>query len=218
MDPAMETPYHRWFRETLADRCVKNLERHGFDAHFVPDIPEARSLILQKAAHFTAFGFGGSDTVRRLGIIEALREAGKTIHDHWQEGLTPEQDLAIRRQQGAADGFFCSANAIAATGEIVNVDGVGNRTNAMCFGPTSVFIVAGVNKITPDLPSGLNRVRETAAPMRARSLGMDTPCARTGVCTDCNSPQRICRITAILHRKPMKTDVSVVIIGQSLGF
>lgn len=218
MEPAMETPHHQWLREKLAERCIKNLRRHSFDAHFVSGIPEARELILGKVGALESFGFGGSDTVRRLGIIDALREKGKILHDHWQDGLTPEADLAIRRRQGAADCFFCSANAVAATGEIVNVDGVGNRTNAMCFGPKSVFIVAGVNKITPDLASGLNRVREIAAPMRAKSLGMDTPCAETGICTDCNSPQRICRITVILHRKPMKTDVSVVIIGQSLGF
>ena len=89
------------------------------------------------------------------------------------------------------------------TGEIVNVDGVGNRTNAMSFGPGKVIIIAGINKLTPDLESALQRVRNIAGPMRAKSLGMQTPCAETGICSDCNSPQRICRITTILHRQPI---------------
>jgi hypothetical protein len=98
------------------------------------------------------------------------------------------------------------------------VDGIGNRTNGMSFGPVKVVIVAGMNKVTPDLDSALRRVREIAAPMRAKSLGMQTPCAETGICNDCNAPQRICRITTILHRKPMLTDLSVVLINQALGF
>jgi hypothetical protein len=104
------------------------------------------------------------------------------------------------------------------TGEIVNVDGVGNRTSAMAFGPQQVMIIAGINKLVPDLSAALHRVREVAGPMRARSLDMKTPCAETGICIDCNVPQRICRITSILHRKPMLTAVSVILINEKLGF
>jgi hypothetical protein len=88
----------------------------------------------------------------------------------------------------------------------------------MTFGPRKIVIVAGMNKVRPSLESALARVREVAGPMRARSLNRATPCAETGVCTDCNSPQRICRITTILHRKPMMSDVSVVLVNQSMGF
>ena len=116
--------------------------------------------------------------------------------------------------------FYAVPNFIlfSATGEIVNVDGIGNRTNAMTFGTKKVIIVAGMNKVTSDLDSALKRVREVAAPMRAKSLNRKTPCAESGYCSDCRSPQRICRITAILHRKPMLTDISVVLVGQSMGF
>ena len=117
-----------------------------------------------------------------------------------------------------SDCFLCSANAISVTGEVINVDGIGNRTNGMTFGPKKVFIVAGMNKVTADLESGLKRIREVAAPMRAKSLGMETPCAETGLCGDCNAPQRICRVTVILHRKPMLTDISVILIKEALGF
>ena len=95
---------------------------------------------------------------------------------------------------------------------------VGNRTNAMTFGPRKVMIIAGINKLTTDLHTALQRVKNIAGPMRAKSLDMQTPCAETGICTDCNSPQRICRITTILHRKPMLTDITVIIINGTFGF
>ena len=194
------------------------MRKNGFDAHFVSTIDEGRQFILQTVSGYKTFGFGGSDTTRALGVLEELRAAGKTIYDHWQEGLSKEEILDIRLQQGRCDCFFCSANAISATGEVVNVDGIGNRTSAMAFGPKKVIIVAGMNKVTPDLESSMRRVREVAAPMRAKSLAMETPCAETGICSDCNSPQRICRITTILHRKPLLTDVSVILVNQALGF
>ena len=214
----MAKNYKSWLWEKLGEKCVKNLKKHGFDAHFVSTPEDAKTLILDMVSGFDSFGFGGSDTTRALGLTEALKARGKTIHDHWQTGLKKEEDLEIRLLQGRCDCFLCSANAVSATGEIVNVDGVGNRTNAMSFGTKKVVVVAGMNKVTHDLESALDRVRNVAGPMRAKSLNMDTPCAETGICTDCNSPQRICRITAIFHRKPMMTDMSVVLVNREMGF
>lgn len=213
----MDHSYQNWLWEKLGERAVKNLNRHGFDAHLAPDAETARSLILNRIAAKESFGFGGSATTRELRLPEILKEQNKTVYDHWEtdSGLT---DLELRLRQGRCDCFLCSANAVSATGEIVNVDGVGNRNNAMSFGCGQVVILAGMNKVTPDLDSALRRVREVAAPMRAKSLHMETPCAETGVCSDCNAPQRICRITTILHRKPMMTEVLVVLINGRFGF
>jgi L-lactate utilization protein LutB len=214
----MKNTYQSWLWGKWGEQCVKNLQKHGFDAHFAGDEDEARRLALEMTSGYASFGFGGSDTTRTLGILDALKTKGKIIHDHWQEGLSRERDLELRLEMGRCDCFFCSANAISLTGEVVNVDGVGNRTNAMSFGPKKVVIVAGMNKVTPDLESAIRRVKEVAGPLRAKSLGMETPCAETGTCNDCNVPQRICRITTILHRKPMMTDVSVILVNQNLGF
>jgi L-lactate utilization protein LutB len=214
----MDTDYQAWLWEKRGERCVEALKKHGFDAVWVADENEARRHILETVSSYETFGFGGSDTTRSLGLVEALKEKGKTVYDHWAPGLSKEEDIDLRLRMGRCDCFFCSANAIAATGEIVNVDGVGNRTNAMSFGPRKVLVVAGMNKVTEDLESALARVREVAGPMRAKSLNMQTPCAETGRCTDCNAPQRICRITTILHRKPVMTDLSVVLINRALGF
>ena len=214
----MDKDYGSWLWEKLGELCVKNLKKHAFDAHFVQTSEGARSLILEMVSAYDTFGFGGSDTTRSLGVLEELESAGKTIYDHWVKGHNLEEDMDLRLQMGRCDCFFTSANAVSATGEVVNVDGVGNRTSAMAFGPKKVVIVAGMNKVTQDLESALRRVQEVAAPMRARSLDMETPCAETGVCSDCNAPQRICRVTTILHRKPLLTDVSVILIKEALGF
>jgi len=203
---------------TLAERCSRNLAKHGFNVHHVSSIQEARSLILGMVSNLESFGFGGSKTIRALGIVEELRTKGKTVYDHWQEGLNREESRAIRLLQGRCDCFFCSANAISATGEIVNIDAAGNRTSAMIFGPKKVISVAGMSKVTPDLESALKRAQEIAAPMRARSLGVDTPCVNIGACCDCDSTQLICSVTTILHRRPTQTDISVILVDQVLGF
>lgn len=214
----MDKEYQTWLWEKLAETCVKNLKKHGFDAHFVSTAEDAKSLIFNMVSGYDSFGFGGSDTTRKLGIPEELKNRGKTVYDHWESAGDKEKDLELRLRQGRCDCFFCSANAIAATGEVVNADGVGNRNNAMTFGTKKVIIAAGMNKVTADLESALKRIREVAGPMRAKSLNMETPCAETGICNDCNVPQRICRVTTILHRKPMMTDISVVLVNQALGF
>lgn len=214
----MSDNQREWLNEKIGSICRDNLNKHGFDAHFFRTKDVAREFIVGLTAGYARFGFGGSDTTRSLGILDDLLKAGKTVYDHLAGGFDLDASTACRREQLHCDCFLCSANAVSMTGEIVNVDGVGNRTSAMAFGPEKVIVVAGINKITPDLESALGRVRQVAAPMRARSLGMDTPCAVTGICADCNSPQRICRVTTILHRKPMLTDVSVVLVSEPMGY
>lgn len=214
----MEQTYKNWLWEKLAEKTVKNLIKHGFDAHFTQNREEASQFILNNVSNFESFGFAGSCTTRQLNLVETLKTQGKTLYDHWDSELLPKQSLDIRKKQSDCDCFFCSANAISAKGEIVNVDGIGNRTNAMSFGPKKVYVIAGMNKVTQDLDSALKRIKEIAAPMRAKSLNMETPCAKTGKCADCNDPMRICRITTILHRKPMLTDITVILINEELGY
>ncbi|MBI9074224.1 MAG: lactate utilization protein [Desulfatibacillum sp.] len=208
----------KWLWEKTGEKCVNNLKKHAFDAHLFKTSQEAKDFILNMISQYQTFGFGGSSTTRDMGLIEALKEQGKTILDHNDPELPFEKSLEYRRQQSLTDCFLCSANALSLTGEIVNVDGCGNRTNAMSFGPKKVVIVAGANKIAKDLHAAIDRVHYVAAPMRAKSLNMETPCAETGVCVDCNSPSRVCRITTILHRRPMLTDITVVIVAEELGY
>jgi len=214
----MGTEYKEWLGEKLGERCVKNLKKHNFDAHFAPSADDARKIIQDLTAAYDSFGFGGSDTTRSLGILDDLKAQGKTVFDHLAQGLSFEETSKNRREQMRCDCFLCSANAVSLTGEVVNVDGIGNRTNSMTFGPKKVIIVAGMNKVTMNLETAIRRVHDVAGPMRAKSLGMETPCAETGICSDCSVPQRICNVTVILHRKPMLTDISVVLVNEMLGY
>lgn len=221
----MDDEYKKWLWEKQGQKCVKALQKHDFDAHFVSNAGEAKKLILEMVSEHETFGFGGSETTRAIGLLDEIKAMGKIIFDHWQEDLTnwqkdlsKEEILEVRLAEGRCDCFLCSANGISLTGEIVNVDGVGNRNAAMTIGPKKVVIVAGMNKVRPDLQSALARVQDIATPPLAKKLGYETPCAETGFCSDCNVPKRMCRITTILHRRPMLTDVSVVLVNESLGF
>jgi hypothetical protein len=147
-----------------------------------------------------------------------LEQAGKTIYDQWQYTLGTPEEVECRKNQMTADLFLSSTNALTMTGEIVNRDGAGNRVNGMTFGPKKVVLCAGVNKIVPDLDTAIARLEEKAGPRRAVSLNRKTPCVKAGICMDCDSPERICRITSIIHRKPIMTDITVVILNEVIGY
>lgn len=214
----MNTSLEKWLGEKQGEICVSHLIKHRFDAHFVQNSRQATDLIVRMVSGYETFGFGGSNTLDQMGIKDVLRDMGKTLYDHNQEDLPMETRLEYRKKQGSCDCFMASANALTLSGEIVNIDGIGNRINAITFGPTKVILVVGVNKIAADVESGIRRIKDIAAPMRAKSLNADTPCALTGRCTDCNSPMRICSVTSILHRKPILTDISVIVVNETLGF
>jgi hypothetical protein len=115
--------------------------------------------------------------------------------------------------------FLTSSNAITLEGQLVNIDGSGNRVNAMTFGPRKAIVVAGVNKIVPDLESAIRRIKEIAVPMNCKRLNYSPPCMAAGKCVDCRVPQRACRITSIIEwRPPFFSDYLVILVGENLGF
>lgn len=199
-------------------RTEKNLKKHGFRVMVFENEGEARSWLLNAISPDEKVGAGGSKTIRDLNVISALKERGNPVYDHWEEGLSPREVLEVRRKQLLCDVFLTSSNAITEEGEIVNREGVGNRVNAMTFGPGRVFVVVGKNKIVRNVASALKRIKKIAAPLRNRSLNTKNPCVKKGECVDCDSPTRICRITHILHRCPSNSDITVIIIKKDLGY
>jgi len=205
-------------RKIRIETAVESLKKHGFEAEFLGSREEAAKFIMKMAEDCRSVGIAGTHTVRALGVVPALEQAGKTIYDHWKLQPGSPEELECRRNQMKADMFLASANAVTMTGEIVNRDGCGNRINSMTFGPKKVLLVVGVNKIVTDLEAAFTRVEEVAAPIRAMSLNRKTPCVKTGYCMDCDSPERICRVTSIIHRKPMFTDITLIILDENLGY
>lgn len=208
----------RWYYEERAKRTVEALQKNGFTAFYAEGVQEAREEILKLIPEGATVGVGGSMTIRQIGILPDLTKLGHRLYDHWVPGLSPEEILAVRHDQLTCDVFLSSANALTLDGQIVCCDGVGNRVCAMTFGPQKVIIAAGANKIAKDLDDALRRVKEVAAPQVLKETGLALPCTETGSCQDCHSPQRGCRVTLILERKPFFTDTTVVIIGEALGF
>ncbi|HMK37407.1 MAG TPA: lactate utilization protein [Desulfomonilaceae bacterium] len=205
-------------QKIVVDTTLDSLKKHGFDAHFFATKQEVANFIMEAAADCKSVGIAGTHTVRALGIVPMLENAGKTLYDHWQLKPGTAEELQCRKNQMLSDLFLTSANAVTTTGEIVNREGCGNRTNAMTFGPGRVILVVGRNKIVSDLDAAINRIDEVAGPIRAMSLGRKTPCVVTGHCMDCDSPERICRITSVIHRQPIFTKISVVILDEDLGY
>jgi hypothetical protein len=208
----------RWWVEERAKKAVEKLIAHEFDAVYAEKKEEAVQELWKHITPKQKIGVGGSLSVRGLGILEKLEAEGYTIYDHWKPGLSKEKILEIRKQQAASDLFLSSANAVTLNGELVNIDGIGNRVNAINFGPGKVILVAGYNKIVKDVQEGIERIKNVSAPLNARRLNIDVPCAKVGKCVDCNSPNRICRTLVIHERKPSETDILIILVGEELGF
>ena len=211
-------PIKQWWVEEKAKRAIEKLIAHEFKAIYVKTKEEAVQEIWRHIIPQQRIGVGGSVTIRELGILEKLEAQGYTIYDHWKPGISKEKSLEIRKSQMTSDLFLSSANAITLSGEIVNIDGLGNRVNSTIFGPGKVIFVAGYNKIVDDVQEGIKRIKNVAAPLNARRLNVDVPCAKVGKCVDCNSPNRICRVIVIHERKPSLTDILVILVGEELGF
>jgi len=206
-----------WFIEKMLERTIKALSSNYFDAHSFTNRESLINSIMQYVTPGSKIGIGGSLSLRGIGLIERLTDQNTQVLDHWKQGLTKEEISAIRHSQLTCDLFLSSANAITEKGDIVNIDGFGNRVNAMTFGPQKVIIIAGYNKIVPDVNSALDRIKRVAAPLNAKRLGLPLPCAETGYCHDCKTEARICRVTSIIQRRPSGTDVSVYLINEELG-
>ncbi|MGB9628533.1 MAG: lactate utilization protein [Thermodesulfobacteriota bacterium] len=213
MDPIKE-----WWIEERVKRAIEKLEAHDFKAIFVKDREAAITEILKHIGPKKRIGTGGSVTIRELGILERLEAEGHTLYNHWKTDLSKEAILEARKSQMTSDCFLSSVNAITLNGELVNIDGIGNRVNSIHFGPGKVILVAGFNKIVENVDEAIKRIKNVAAPLNARRLNIDVPCAKVGRCVDCNSPNRICRILSILERRPSLTDILIIIVGEELGF
>ena len=207
-----------WWIELRLNQVVEKLKAHQFEAVCVKTKKDAAQEIWKYIHPNQRIGVGGSVTIRELGILEQLEAKGYTLYDHWKPGLSKEKVLEIRKSQMASDLFLGGVNAITLNGELVNIDFAGNRTNATTYGPGKVILVAGYNKIVEDVQEGITRIKNVAAPINAKRLNVDVPCAKVGKCVDCNSPNRICRVIMIHERKPALTDILVILVGEELGY
>ena len=188
------------------------LERRGYTVRTFAAAEEAAAY-LDGAIDGKTVGFGGSATLDALGVYDKLA-AHNTVIWHWKQEANAARKAAMQTQV-----YLSSANGLAESGEIVNIDGTGNRVSATLFGHEKVYIVIGRNKLAPTYEEALWRARNIAAPKNAQRLGRKTPCAVHGDrCYDCKSPERICRGLVVLWEAVANMEMEVVLIDQDLGY
>lgn len=212
------TEVELWSRETRAQRACAALVKNGFDAVYVKTAEEAADLVMQFVKPGMKLGFGGSMTIKTLGIQDKATQAGAQVLDHNKPGLGVEEKLDILRSQLTCDVFICSANAVTMKGEMLNIDGNGNRVAALTFGPKKNVVVAGANKVVADVDEAWERIEASAAPMNNKRLARPNPCVKAGQCMNCQEPTRICRVYQIIKRRPSLSDYTVILVGEDLGY
>ena len=196
------------------EKLKKSMESRGWSFKSFATGAEAAEYLGGELAG-AAVGIGGSGTVDAIGLYDRLKAVCPDVAWHWRE----EDMDAARARAMTGDAYVCSANAVAETGEIVNIDGMGNRLAGTLFGHKRVYIIAGRNKVCPDLNAAIYRARNVAAPLRARSMNKNTPCAKGELkCWDCRSPERVCCGMTILMNKMMGMEkCELVLIDEDLG-
>ena len=194
----------------------QHLNKRGFDAQTYADKEQAAQAILGQIPPGSTVGIGGSVTIQTLQLSGRLKAQGCTVFWHWEQG----DDAALRKAAFYADYYLLSANALGENGILYNIDATGNRVAATQYGPAKVLMVIGRNKLVHGgHEQALARIHQVACPQNARRLGLKTPCAITGKCTDCKSPQRMCAITAILEKRPSaKPFFKVLLVDEDLGY
>ena len=195
-------------------RAIDSLTREGFAVRYFETANEAADY-LAGAIRGKTVGIGGSVTIEQMGLYERLCEHNTVYwHDEKPEGMSV---METRRAASRAAVYVSSVNGIAETGEIVNIDGSGNRVAALCYGPDSVIVVAGMNKVAADLDSAISRARHIAAPANAQRFNGKTPCSVNGQCADCASPDCICSQIVVTRFCKVPGRIKVVLVGEDLG-
>lgn len=199
------------------EACKKALEKNGMKAYLVEDAQAARELVNAMIKDHETVCDGGTMTLQETGILDMLNHRDLVFHSHSDPMMTREESDAEARKAFSADTFIASTNAVTLQGELVNIDGHGNRVSAMIFGPKQVIIVAGYNKIVENEEAAKKRIREIAAPANSVRLHKQTPCSKTGSCQDCYSKDRI--YSSYVKINYDKEDrIRVILIAEAYGY
>ena len=205
--------------EKLGETVCRKLNSLGYNARFAENKEAALRAALELIPEGASVGVPGTVTIREVGLIEELRKRGSKVSVHWDPDLKPEGKTAGFLEELSSDWFVTSTNALTADeGVFVNIDGTGNRVGAMAWAPGKLLYIVGINKIAPDIASGLKRVRDTATPPNVIRLNGKAPCASVGHCVNCSSPDRVCRIVTMMERPPFGRECHVIIVGEELGY
>ena len=199
----MTSPKQQYY-DKRAELLIKNLKSRHFGACYCATKEEALEKALQLIPEGSKVGWGGAMSAQEIGLLQALEEG------NWE--------AVGRNTAGGVDVFVTGANALSMDGEMVNIDGLGNRVSAIIYGPKTVVVIAGMNKVMDTLEDAVQRARTVAAPINMQRFGLNTPCASTGICHDCKSETCICNHIVITRHGRPEGRIQFVLVGEELGF
>lgn len=202
--------------DKLGPRVVEALKRRHFEAYYCPTREEAAKQALTLIPEGSVVAWGGSETIAQLGILDAVKKTNPVIDR--DTAATQEEKIELMRKSLLCDVYLMSSNAITEDGQLFNIDGNGNRVAALVFGPKNVIIVAGMNKVTSNIDTAIERARYIAAPTNAQRFSVQTACMSTGTCGDCLSPSSVC--ASMLRTRICRPAgrIKVILVGEELGF
>lgn len=212
------TDFQKKYYEKRAQVLVKNLQSHHFEAYYCADKAEALAKALELIPEGSTVGWGGALSAQQIGLIDAMNAGNYKAIDR-DKAPTPAEKVKAMKQCLAADVFITGANALSMDGQMVNIDGNGNRVAAIVYGPDSIIVIAGMNKAVDTLEDAVQRARTVAAPMNMqRFAALQTPCQITGQCVNCKSENCICNQMLITRNSKPAGRIKIILVGEALGF
>lgn len=200
-----------------SETIIKNLKKRFMDGYYADTKEEATELAMSLIDHEDVVSWGGSLTIDELGVKKLLEKKGISVIDR-DKAKSPEERVKLMKQALTANVFLTSTNAITMNGELMNVDGNGNRVAAYCYGPDSVIVVAGMNKVVPELDYALAKLRTDATVPNAVRFNAQTPCKLTGKCSECTTKDTLCSQILITRFCKPQNRIKVILVGEHLGF
>lgn len=200
-----------------AETIIHNLSKRNMEGCYFPTAADCTQAILKEMPEGSVIGWGGSESVKESGLMDAIHNGNYELIDR-SSAKTPEESRQLYAKTVLADYYLMSTNAITLDGELINIDGNGNRVACLIHGPAHVILVVGMNKVVTDVESGIARVRNMASPANAIRLNRNLACAATGVCHDCLSPECFCNQLVITRRSMHNGRIKVYLVGEELGY
>lgn len=205
------------YYENLADTLIEKFNLRGIEGYYCDNSAEALSMAKRFLTPGCSISWGGSETLNEIGLLTDLEESDYILYDRFSV-KTPEEKSLMYSKIVTVDYFFMSSNAITLDGQLVNIDGSGNRVACLITGPKNVIIIAGMNKIVTDVNTGIERIRNMATPPNVVRLNKNTPCAELGRCANCLTDDCICCEIVITRKSMIPGRIKVILVGEELGY
>lgn len=203
--------------EIMSDSIIKKFNQRGIDGYFCATKEEALATAKRFLTPDCSISWGGSESLKEIGLFDALNDSDYVLYDR-SKANTEEERRELYGKIVTSDFFFMSSNAITLNGELVNIDGYGNRVACLITGPKHVVIVAGMNKIVSDVEAGISRVHNIAAPPNGIRLGLNTPCSELGHCANCFTKDCMCCQIVVTRKSKIPGRIKVILVGEELGY